>query len=463
MKTLRIGLLAPLTGDSETMGIGFVKSAEFAFAQKRADLATAGLELDLRVVDYRSDPIVARKGAADCVKQHEVIALIGPCDSACAHEIIESGVVEGCALMSPLATATEIAKLGAVNFFRLTTADRIRSEILVERICRDHPNQIPVVWSIAGSPNSYSQALRLDVLSEFGRRGIKCQVQEVAIGGLPSDVPAHNQPVVCCCVSSQTLRIVSAMRDRGLRSPIFSFGSNTNLLSPSLLGATVVADLDRHDSDPQVLKLVEQFQQLHGSRSDPSVATMNCIGILCNLLIRHASSLQKGSTTDARKIVVDDLRSETQHGFSRPLKFDMDGEMIGFEHISLLKVREEENGIVFGSAIESNTQEWWRKIPLFNRIGSTRYARFDKPHSLFREVMELSGHTVAFAVAIAVVSLVAISLDYAIKKLLADKWIGEGSFLHICLAVIEYTAAGLDFLLIFFLLWKFFLRAARRR
>ena len=462
MKTLRIGLLAPLTGGSATMGIGFIKSAEFALAQKRSELAAAGLELEVRVVDYKSDPIVARKEAADCVRQHEVIALIGPCDSDSAYEIIESGVGEGCALMTPLATATDIARLGAANFFRLTTSDRIRSEVLVERICRDHPDQIPVVWSIAGNPNSYSQALRADVLSQFECRGIKPHDLQIDIGGLPSKSPKHVQPVVSCCVSSQTLRIVSAMREGGLSSPIYSFGSNTNLLSRSLLGAIVVADLDRHDPDPYVLQLVEQFQRLHGSRSDPSIATMNCIGILCNLLIRRSSSLLSASTTDAKEIVISDLRSETQRGFFRPFKFDGDGEMIGHEHISLLQIRAQQEGIAFGPVTDSSTDDGGHVAPLLSKSASLGDTTSDNHHSLFRRVMDLSGQTLAMFIAILIVTLVAIGLDSGIRWLLASGWIEAGSLLHIILVIMKYITEVLDFLLILILLLKYFVREARR-
>jgi hypothetical protein len=83
-------------------------------------------------------------------------------------------------------------------------------------------------------------------------------------------------------------------------------------------------------------------------------------------------------------------------------------------------------------------------------------------HSLFRGVLDLSGHTLAIAIAIVVVGLVAIALDFQSKYLLANGWIDRGGFIHIALTTLEYVTGALDFLLILVLVVKFFWRAVKQ-
>lgn len=93
---------------------------------------------------------------------------------------------------------------------------------------------------------------------------------------------------------------------------------------------------------------------------------------------------------------------------------------------------------------------------------SRKGAFWPPERSVVKGVLELSGHTVAIAVAIVVVGLVAIALDFQIKYLLANGWIDRGSAIHLALTTLEYVTGALDFVLILVLIFKFFWRAVRQ-
>ena len=341
MRKFRLAVLAPMTGTSSGMGIGFYDSVTFIVGRKSPELIANGLEIELLLRDYKSDPLVALNTAVECAQFNDVIALLGPCDSSCAYEILQNiqNVAPDIPLLTPLATASHLTTHGAKNLFRFTTPDYQRAQRLVQYLCTTYPRVSLYLWTLADHQWGYSQGLKRDVIKELLTMHRPYKEEDFSTTALPNELPENNEPVICCSPSADIVRVARFLRCNGVRSQVFSFGSNTNLLVPELKGAVSVADLDRDDTDVKVTELLSGFQTTYRSDSDPSLATMNCISILTSLLIRRIQDVHDAEISAVRTLILDELRSKPQEGVFRNYSFEPNGEMIGHEQICTLIVR----------------------------------------------------------------------------------------------------------------------------
>lgn len=345
MNRIKIGVLAPLMGRSAQMGLGLVDSVSFILERRKSDLNARGVEIELVTKDDRGDPNRSLRLAKE-FDSEDVICVIGPCDSLCAYEILSS---QECAspIISPLATATPLTSLGAKNFFRITTPDYVRAETLVRLAAKRYPNKSFWVYSFFDDDKSYSQYLKSDVIKALDKYRCAWHMEEFAPQSTPQRVPSRNEPAIFCSPSTEITRVIPRLKGRGFRSTIFTFGSNSNLLRPELVGTTVVADLDRNDTNEAVREEIERFKTTYDATDDPSISAMNCITLIINYLIGQDESVITANVSDARNLLIEALKTTHQRGLFGPITFTETGELIGLEHLSVLQVSSSRGRISF--------------------------------------------------------------------------------------------------------------------
>jgi hypothetical protein len=339
VKILKLGAIAALTGRSAKMGTGVVDSLRFILRRKEGQLFSKGIKLDLIVRDDKGDPLRSLESFVD-LEREGVFCVVGPCDSECVHSIISqkgTSEVSEVPIVTPLATTSILTELGAPNFFRMTTPDRIRADMLVRLLRRMHPQRCVFVYAINDSAFSYSRQLRFDVTKSLDDHGLRWQLEELKSANLPSQLPEDGQPVVICGSSEDVVKVTLNLRRIGSQASVFAFGSNSNLLLPELAGTIVIADLDREDTNAQIREEIEHFIDARVSSGDPSLAAMNCMTLLVNLLLQGPSFIDMDLGA-IRQSVTSILRHGPLRGLFGPVAFTDTGEMIGWEHVSVLRI-----------------------------------------------------------------------------------------------------------------------------
>lgn len=336
MNKIKIGVLSPLEGRSAQMGIGLVDSVSFVLERRKSDLNARGIEIELVIKDDRGEPKRSLKLAKE-FDNEDVICVIGPCDSSCAYEILDSREC-GSPIISPLATATTLTSLGATNFFRITTPDYVRAETLVRLAAKKYPNKCFWVYSFFDNEKSYAQYLKSDVIKALDKYRCTWHMEEFNAHTIPQRIPNRNEPTIFCSPSTEVARVISKLKERGFGSPIFTFGSNSNLLKSELVGTTVVADLDRNDTNEAVREEIERFKTTYDATDDPSISAMNCMTLIINYLIGQDDSIIIGNVSEARNLLITALKTTHQRGLFGPITFTDTGELIGSEHLSVLQV-----------------------------------------------------------------------------------------------------------------------------
>jgi ABC-type branched-subunit amino acid transport system substrate-binding protein len=324
------------------MGGGFVDSVRFIHDTFSPALQDVGLNVALSVVDDRSDTGTSLELARRANSDPETVCIVGPCDTGSVQSIVDDQFLWSIPVFISLATGSRLTAYGAPNLFRFTTPDRDRAILVVRRAVTLYPNKCVHVFTLEGPPEGYSQQLRVDVLAAL--QAVNCPHVDDRMFGMTSQslstkVPSH-EPIILCGPSRAVITLAESFRSEGVRSQMFTFGSHTNLLTPVMIGAETVADLDRDDADPRARDIMERFSKVHKS-PNPSMATMNSVAVILNLLKRLSTGLQQehSSIKDIRQKIIDDCHTNPQQGLFQEFTFRKSGDMIGPERLCLLHVK----------------------------------------------------------------------------------------------------------------------------
>lgn len=365
-KEIKIGIITSITGCNSKAGKGMLDSANYMVDRRRGWLEKKGLSIELITKDDNSDSICSLSKAQELVNE-DCVAILGPTDCSSLYEILKSGICENIPVFSTLASASFLSRNGAANFFRFTTPDFIRAEILVRYVRRLYPSSLVFVGSMAGAEFSYGQQLKKDVISALEKYNMKWSSFDYVNDGSGFKMPAKNEPIIACGPSASVVSLAISLRKKRIKSQFFTFGSNTNLLNDSLVNTIVVCDLDREDANPIARDEMDHFSAKYSETSDPDLSTMNAIYTLCNVLADNSNAIASPELPLKRFQLLNILKSGAHKALLGQISFSDNGEMAGHENISVLRVDKQKNKYTF-SQVEREERAllhdhgWWKNI-----------------------------------------------------------------------------------------------------
>jgi branched-chain amino acid transport system substrate-binding protein len=143
--TLVVGLVAPLSGEFASVGLGMKNSADLAVTQANARCAAPGYHLAVQSQDDRADPATGAAAAATLARDPSLVGVIGPFNSSVAQAVQpvlgEAGVVQ----ISPGSIATALthgAKPATAplrqyqTFFRTVATDAVQGPAAATYLAR---------------------------------------------------------------------------------------------------------------------------------------------------------------------------------------------------------------------------------------------------------------------------------------------------------------------------------------
>ncbi|MDO6746527.1 ABC transporter substrate-binding protein [Gilvimarinus sp. 1_MG-2023] len=385
---VKIGIIASKSGANAKAGRGMLDSAQYMIDRKAGWLEKKGIFLELVVKDDSSLASTAVEKAKELVAE-DCLVIIGPTDSLAMREILESEVCSNIAVFSTISSATFLSNNGHKNFFRFTTPDSIRAEILVRYVKRIYPGSLVYVAAQEGHELSYGQQLKKDVINSLEKYSVKWTHFDFNNDSEPKGMPSENEPTIACGPSASVKELAKIYRDRGIRSQFFAFGSNTNLLDDVLINTIVVCDLDREDVNPIARDEIDHFQAIFRDTADPDLSTMNAVVTFCNVLYENQDSVLVPELPARRYQLLNTLNSGVHKALLGSISFSDTGEMAGYENISVLKVSKLKGKYYF-SQIDREEKpllqdsKWWKNnmvlaisiIGSIASIGSLVYAFF---------------------------------------------------------------------------------------
>lgn len=153
--TLVVGLVAPLSGELASVGLGMKNSADLAVTQANARCAVPGYHLAVQSQDDRADPGTGAAAAATLARDPSLIGVLGPFNSSVAQAVQpvlgDAGIVQ----ISPGSTATSLTRgANAVTaplrqyqtFFRTVATDRVQGPAAASYLTRsENKRRVAVV------------------------------------------------------------------------------------------------------------------------------------------------------------------------------------------------------------------------------------------------------------------------------------------------------------------------------
>ena len=144
-QTLKIGVVAPLTGDLSALGLGIRNGVDLAIQQANEENKVPGYELELAAEDDTAKPDVGAQVATKLASDDEVVAVVGTLNSSVAESVQPVLAGEDIAMVSPANTGVSLT-MGAdaanpqrpyPNYFRVATTDNVQGPFAADFASED--------------------------------------------------------------------------------------------------------------------------------------------------------------------------------------------------------------------------------------------------------------------------------------------------------------------------------------
>ena len=144
-QTLKIGVIAPLSGDLSALGAGIRNGAELAIQQANEENRIPGYEIELAAEDDTAKPDVGAQVATKLASDDEVVAVIGTLNSNVAESVQPVLADAGIAMVSPANTGVSLTKGADAaspkrpydNYFRVSTTDAVQGPFAADFASND--------------------------------------------------------------------------------------------------------------------------------------------------------------------------------------------------------------------------------------------------------------------------------------------------------------------------------------
>jgi len=144
-KTLKIGVIAPLTGDLSALGLGIRNGVDLAIQQANEEDKIPGYKLELAAEDDTAKPDVGAQVATKLSSDDEVVAVVGTLNSSVAESVQPVLAGEDITMVSPANTGVSLTygkdaanpQRPYPNYFRVATTDAVQGPFAADFVSKD--------------------------------------------------------------------------------------------------------------------------------------------------------------------------------------------------------------------------------------------------------------------------------------------------------------------------------------
>ncbi|NPV87917.1 ABC transporter substrate-binding protein [Coprothermobacteraceae bacterium] len=184
-KTIRIGLIAPLTGSESLFGQGYKRGVELAVKDINAKGGVLGKTVELFVEDDQNDPNQSVNAVQKLVNQNKVVGIVGAFSSKCSIPAHEQACALGVPIISPTSTNPKVTVDEKGNHkwcaFRATFIDPFQGQVAAKFAYNDLGiRKAAVFWD---NGNDYSKGLAEYFINNFEALGGLILVKEAYSAG----------------------------------------------------------------------------------------------------------------------------------------------------------------------------------------------------------------------------------------------------------------------------------------
>lgn len=337
--TVRIGLIAPLTGDVKTFGESSKKGFDLALEQ--AGMKVGNLKIEAVIGDDRNDPNEGKNLATKMATKDKVSAIVGSVTSGVTIPVSEVANKNKVVMITGTATNAAVTvdpSAGRKPFaFRACFIDPFQGQVAAKFALNDLKVKTAVIFYDKANP--YTVGLTDAFKANFEKGGGKVislesyAAQDTDFSAVMTKVAGMNPDMLYLPdYYPKASLIAKAAKDKGLKVPMVGGdGWDSDELDYNLLdGHFFTAHYSADDSRPEVQKFVKEFQAKYGERPDSFAAL---VYDATNILLE---AIRKAGSNDGEAIrkAMQELQGFPAVGGA--ITFDKDGNPI--KAATILKV-----------------------------------------------------------------------------------------------------------------------------
>ena len=326
--TIKIGGLAPLTGNVSVYGVATNNGAQMAVQAANDKGGVLGKKIQYVYYDEKGDATEAVNAYNKLVQNDEVVGLVGDVTSVPCIAVAQEAVKDGLPMITGTGTAAAITTAGD-NVFRACFTDPYQGQVMAEYSAKKLGAKTAAILydmsddyssGVAEAFEKEAKAAGISVVTKqaYQHNDVDFKSQLQTIKGKSPDIlflPVYYQDVALIAVQAKQMGIKSTLMGVDGWDGVLEKIDKSNI--DAVNGAYFCSQYSAESKDPAVQQFIKDYKAKY--KADPNMFAVLGYDAM-NIMLE---SIKKAGSTDSGK-VVDAMQGIKFKGLTGDITFDKD-------------------------------------------------------------------------------------------------------------------------------------------
>ncbi len=324
--TIRIGGLAPLTGDAASYGVAVNNAIQMAVEDINANGGIDGKQIKYIYYDEKGDTTEATNAYNKLVQDDKVVAIIGDVTTKPTLAVAQTSQQDNIPIITATATAAEVTLTGP-NIFRACFTDPFQGELMASYASEKlGATKVAVLSDMADDYSSGIAEAFVAKAEELGMQVVadeKYQDGDVDFKSQLTNIKGQNPDVLFLPVYYEDLRLISAQaKEVGVTAQLCGADGWDSVLTDNfdssvLNGGVFCSQYSTESTDERVQSFISAYKEKY--EMDPNMFAV----LAYDATNMMAQAISDAGSTDSQAII-DAMAALEYDGLTGHMTFDED-------------------------------------------------------------------------------------------------------------------------------------------
>lgn len=324
--TIRIGGLAPLTGDASSYGVAVNNGIQMAVEDINAAGGIDGKQIDYIYYDEKGDATEAVNAYNKLVQNDQVVAIIGDVTTKPTLAVAQQSQQDNIPIITASATAAEVTLTGP-NIFRACFTDPFQGQLMASYASEKlGASTVAVLYDMADDYSSGIAKAFVEKAAELGMTVVaeeKYQDGDVDFKSQLTNIKGQNPDVLFLPVYYEDLRLISAQANEvGVTATLCGADGWDSVLTDNfdssvLNGGVFCSQYSTESTDERVQNFISTYKEKY--EIDPNMFAV----LAYDATYMMATAIDNADSTDSQAII-DAMAALEYDGLTGHMTFDAD-------------------------------------------------------------------------------------------------------------------------------------------
>lgn len=324
--TIRIGGLAPLTGDAASYGVAVNNAIQMAVEDINANGGIDGKQIEYIYYDEKGDTTEATNAYNKLVQDDKVVAIIGDVTTKPTLAVAQTSQQDNIPIITATATAAEVTLTGP-NIFRACFTDPFQGELMASYASEKlGATKVAVLSDMADDYSSGIAEAFVAKAEELGMQVVadeKYQDGDVDFKSQLTNIKGQNPDVLFLPVYYEDLRLISAQaKEVGVTAQLCGADGWDSVLTDNfdssvLDGGVFCSQYSTESTDERVQNFISAYKEKY--EMDPNMFAV----LAYDATNMMAQAISDAGSTDSQAII-DAMAALEYDGLTGRMTFDED-------------------------------------------------------------------------------------------------------------------------------------------